>query len=333
MQEYSKHIVWFTFIVMILYVISLFLPSNVKVSHTEVIYGETAEVFEQLNDLSNWKNWCVWSNENQKSFIIYSENTIGKGAYFKWKHGKKYNSDGMIELVHTHKNKSIEFYIKASSIDSIFSFVYLHPTSEGVEVEWVSDLELNNSGSRLMGYFLKNWLLRDIKKSLKNINRYLIENNKHIGWMSKDVTLEEIKNFHAMTLQDTLDNTAFEEHLNNNWNLLSQMAHEKIKDEAELYFYRKIASLSSQKSVYLFGIKIKSKNIEDPSLVSMSGKYLQVRYFGSAKGVKNTLSKSKKMASIAKVRIDNNPYVFYKKYPIDFSQMDTTLMYLGFPIH
>lgn len=330
--NYSKYIVWFTFFIISLYIISLFLPTSVKVAHTELIYGEVEDVYEQLYDISNWKNWCVWNNEEQKSLVIYDEKTTGAGASFRWKHGKKYNSDGKIELLNVQRNKSIEFYIKASSIDSIFTFVYLHKTQEGVEVEWISDLELNNSGSRIMGYFLKRWLLRDIKKSLRNINQYFLEENKHSGWMSETYDIFESKDVYAISITDTVLLDNFLEHLNNNYQILVDKAENEYDLKHDAYFYKKISKISKNKEVYKFYLNIKGVEEPQKDMVEMDGKYLFFKYIGSTKGVKNCIPQAKKIAKKEKLSIDPQPYVTFKNPPIDFDEMDSNSMNISFAI-
>src|SRR5690606_36903387 len=102
---------------------------------------------------------CVWNKDTKKNQIIYSEQASGAGAFFRWKMGNKSGSNGKLEIINSKKRESIEFQIKASTIDSIDTYVFFQKTKEGTLVEWSSDLELQDSGARLMGYFLKRWLI------------------------------------------------------------------------------------------------------------------------------------------------------------------------------
>lgn len=318
---------------MVLYLISLFLPTNTKVTHTELIHGEIDDVYEQFYDVSNWKNWCVWNNEEQKSLLIYDENSRGTGASFRWKHGKKYNSNGKIEIINVHKNKSIEFYIKASSIDSIFTYVHLNRTPKGIEVEWMSDLELNNSGSRLMGYFLRRWLLRDIKKSLRNINQYLIEKNMYAGWVSDGYSIQESEKVFTITKIDTVNNDDFILELEENYKYLNDQAENELDTETDVFFYKKVSSITNSKGVYKFYLTLKNNEIVAENVEEMSGKYLIFKYLGFNKGVKKGIDKGKSIAKKEQIKIDPNPYISFNEFPLNLQQIDTNSMAISFSIH
>lgn len=330
--EYSKHIVWFTFLVIIFYCISLFMPTNVKVTHQEEIYGDVDVVYHQFYDISNWKNWCVWNNEDQKSLVIYDEKTLGPGASFRWKHGKKYNSDGKIEILNANKNQNIEFYIKASSIDSIFTYVNFNKKDNGVEVEWISDLELNNSASRLMGFFLKRWLIRDIKKSLRNINTYLLQNNEHNGWISDEYLISESHKTSCLFILDTVINEEFQNSLLKNYEYLTHKADTQYHAHSKFFFYQKVSTFSNDKHVYKFSVTL-DKDIEPSDEIDIyHQKALMMRYFGSNKGIKKVVKKAQEIARKNRISIDANPIINFNQFPIDFDQLDTNVMNINFII-
>lgn len=332
MKNASNYIVWFTFFVMLIYITSLFMPSSVKVHHSEVIHGNIKDVYEQFEQINNWANWCVWTESAKKSQIVYSEKNSGPGAFFKWKHGRNNRSVGKLEIVNDRDHQNIEFIIKASNIDSIISIVYFQKVDDGTLVEWTSDLELQDSGARLMGYFLKRWLLRDIKKSMRNINKYLLDENKHTGWVSDNYVILNPDNSRTFTIRDTIRNTELDSMLEVNFYKIKEMLSDKISEEPEVLFYRKVGSLNSASSVYLIGTSIPKNAPEIAGETKFPGKFLMIKYYGSVTGFKKATRKAQSIARKKGLRIDSNPFVSYNSFPIDKTVVDTNNMVLNYPI-
>lgn len=330
----SNYIVWFTFFVMVVYITSLFLPSSAKITHSELIYGEMGEVYEQFNQIENWKNWCVWNENGQKNQIVYSEVSSGAGAFFRWKHRKDYRSSGKLEIVNVKKNQSIELFIKASSIDSIFSYIHFQSADQGVWVEWTADLELQDSGARLMGYFLKRWLIRDIKKSLRNINKYLLKEGKHTGWISDEYEIFEAEGERVVSFRDTIHISDFDSMLNVNFSSFRQQLIEEYNYTPEVLFYRKISNINPVLSVYLFGTHLPGNISGIENQEEFSGKYLLIKYLGSGTtGYKKVLKRAQKIARKQGFRIIGSPYVCYTKSPEELTDTDTNNITFNFPIH
>ncbi len=332
MKNASNYIVWFTFFVMLVYITSLFLPSHIKVNHSEIIHGNIHDVYEQFEQINNWGNWCVWTEGAKKSQIIYSEQNSGAGAFFKWKHGRNNRSAGKLEIIQDRDHQNIEFRIKASNIDSITSFVYFQKVEDGTLVEWTSDLELQDSGARLTGYFLKRWLLRDIKKSLRNINKYLLSENKHSGWVSENYIILKPEKDRIFTIKDTIQHTALDSMLEVNFNRIKEMLVKNISYEPGMLFYRKISDINSSTSVYLIGTNIPENASEIVQEEKYPDKFLMLKYYGSVSGFKKATRKARQIAQQEGFRIDPNPYVCYNYFPPDRTIIDTNNMVLSYPI-
>lgn len=334
MKNISNYIVWFTFFVMVIYITSLFLPSSAKISHSELIYGEMNEVYQQFNQIENWKNWCVWNENGQKNQIVYSEESSGTGAFFRWKHRKDYRSSGKLEIVNAKRNQSIELFIKASSIDSIFSYIHFLPTEQGVLVEWTADLELQDSGARLMGYFLKRWLIRDIKNSLRNINEYLLKEGKHTGWISDEYKIFKAERERVVSFRDTIHVSDFDSLLNVNFLSFREQVIAEYDYTPKILFYRKLSTLSPGVSVYLFGTHLPDGVSGMGDQEEFSGKYLLMKYLGSGTtGYKKVLRRAQKIARKEGVRLDGSPYVCYARLPEELTGSDTNSITFNFPIH
>lgn len=334
MKNNSNYIIIFTVLVIFLYLITLFLPSEIKVTHKEFIFGESKEVYSLFNNLKNWDKWCVWNNDPQKIDIKYNKDTLGEGASFSWHYKKAQKSNGIVQITSTDLNKEIDFFVKTSLVDTVYSNILFQETPNGVIAEWNITLELQDSGSRLMGYLLKRWLIRDIKNSLRNINLYLISENKHIGWLSNQYTILETNNEKHIYIIDTIKNDQLDSFLLDKYNELKKIQSDNFKNSKPIFFYRVLEKIDSNSSIISFSTPITDTSYISNSLQirSDSHKYIMFKYFGSEIGYKYAIKSALKTTKKDGILIDPNPFISFSRFPVKLSELDTNNTVLSFII-
>lgn len=334
MKISSNYIIIFTLFVISLYIATLFLPSDIKISHKEFIFGETEEVYSLFNNLKKWEHWCVWNNDPQKINIKYQSDTIGEDASFTWQYKKAKKSKGIVKITHTNINKEIDFVIKTDLVDTVYSNIVFQEVPNGVIAEWDITLELNDSGSRLMGFILKRWLIRDIKTSLRNINLYLISENKHIGWISENYEIVETKNEKNIYLIDTVNNNQLDSFLLDKFSELKSIQMNVFKNPKPVFFYRVLEKIDPITSVIYFATAITdTTNIPDTLQVrNNSHKYIMFKYLGSEIGYKYAIKSALKKTRKDGIQIEPNPFISFFRYPVNPNELDTSNTRISFII-
>src|ERR1051325_293703 len=71
-------------LIVLLVVISFFLPGNMNVERSVVINAPAPVVFDQVNTLKNWEQWSPWQMMDSTMKITYSGPASGKGAGYSW---------------------------------------------------------------------------------------------------------------------------------------------------------------------------------------------------------------------------------------------------------
>ncbi len=332
MKSLSNYIITFTIFVIFLYFITLFLPSEIRVSHKEFIFGETKEVYSVFNDLQQWETWCVWNNQPNKIDIRYHKKTLGEGASFTWQYKKAKASKGIVQITHSELNKEIDFIIKTKLVDTVYSNITFEETPNGVIAEWDIELQLEDSGSRLMGYLLKRWLIRDIKTSMRNINLFLISENKHIGWISDQYEIIDGKETKEFYLIDTVKNVELDSVLYSNFSKFKKIQSDAFNDKQPLYFYRVLNKMDSNTSVIYFASAIRDTTQIPDSLkiTNRNNKYVMFKYLGSEIGYKYAIKTALKKIKSDRVNVESNPFIVYKRYPVNISELDTNNTTLSF---
>ena len=165
-------------LVLLLIIISLFLPSQFEVESSILINADEEVIFDQLNDLRNWENWDPFIKSDSTITSEYSDPSYGMGAKSTWISDN--SGGGTLVITGSVKNKTVrtQLFMKNEFGESIlFEEKTLELVSAGTRVtsRMQSDLgwsPLNKYGSLL----IKKRVLEDYKKGLQNLKDYC-ENN------------------------------------------------------------------------------------------------------------------------------------------------------------
>ncbi|HTC01270.1 MAG TPA: hypothetical protein VK705_11375 [Ferruginibacter sp.] len=117
----------------IITLLSLLIPSKIKVSRAIVITTSPDKIYSQVTDLRNWKNWQPLF-KSDSAIITYSTLSNTSTAYCDIKYNNK--------LVHLQvtsiDSSSIHFLLTGQDEDDIENEISIIPVKEknNVEVEW-----------------------------------------------------------------------------------------------------------------------------------------------------------------------------------------------------
>jgi len=71
-------------ILVLLVIVGFFLPSASQVNRTVTIHAPVSAVFEEVNNLENWKNWSYWQSLDPEMKMTFGEKKEGTGASYSW---------------------------------------------------------------------------------------------------------------------------------------------------------------------------------------------------------------------------------------------------------
>jgi len=77
-----------------------------QVQEKRMIAGPQEVLFEEVNDLTTWKEWEPWSNGTKDMIIDYGDKTSGAGAGYQW--SSEEMGDGSIKTLKANPHGSIE---------------------------------------------------------------------------------------------------------------------------------------------------------------------------------------------------------------------------------
>ncbi|GAA3936303.1 hypothetical protein GO495_14050 [Chitinophaga oryziterrae] len=161
-----------------LVVISLFLPTTVKVVRARVVPTTIPAVFQQVNTLRNWEGWSPWHQLDPALQLTYSETESGVGAGFQWesKHRKVRKGHLTITECRLHEYIALDMqFMKQRIVTRCFFRFEPAKRGAGTLVTWGLMAELGlHPGRKLMGLMMDKWIGKDFERGLENLKRRCI---------------------------------------------------------------------------------------------------------------------------------------------------------------
>lgn len=194
------------FFVVIIIITSLFLPSSFHIDRKIIVNADKEQIFKQVNDLKNWKNWSPWGLKDPVIFDVaqsFSSPSYGEGASFSWDSENDEVGSGSIEVVISTTNKYIENKLDIG-IDQAIGAWNFNDVEGGVEVVWGIDIDFGvNPFSKFFGLFMEDQLAPDFELGLERLKTFS-ENLPKI----KSVEVKKVKmkdDLWFLSIRDTIN--------------------------------------------------------------------------------------------------------------------------------
>ena len=159
-------------LVAVLFVVSLFLPSEVHVERSLVFKTSAGCVFNQVNNLENWKNWSPWFGKDPAMKVTYGEIKSGVGASYSWESQKDDVGNGKMVITESIANKLVKTdldFMENGMARGAFTFEEL---GDQVKVVWEMNTNMgNNPVAKFFGLLMDSMIGPDFEKGLKNLNQ------------------------------------------------------------------------------------------------------------------------------------------------------------------
>lgn len=159
-------------IIILLLIISFFLPSKMHVERSLVINAPTEIVFDQINTLKKWEQWSPWIKMDSTLKMTYEGPESGVGAAYRWVGNPKTTGSGKLTISESRPNELIVTDLDLGEGGTGTGGYKFEPADSGVKVTWYMDSEMGlNPVMRYMGVMMKGVMenlfdqgLNDIKK-------------------------------------------------------------------------------------------------------------------------------------------------------------------------
>ncbi len=112
-------------------------PAEFRITRSSTISGDASDVFAQIDDFHNWKNWSPWEKMDPEMKRTFEGETSGVGAIYSWEGNKKVGS-GKMTIVESRPDELVRIKLEffkpfAATNDTEFS---LKDVENGTSVTW-----------------------------------------------------------------------------------------------------------------------------------------------------------------------------------------------------
>jgi effector-binding domain-containing protein len=159
-------------IVVILVIVSAFLPGKIHVERSVMIDAPVKSVFDQVNTLSNWKNWSHWDQIDTNMKSDYEGPVSGAGAVHKWSSENDSVGSGVLTIVESTEPNTILISLNFEGMGTSTGGWMFDDTGEGVRATTYMDLNMPFYSRIFPGLMMDEWLGKDFDKSLSNLKIY-----------------------------------------------------------------------------------------------------------------------------------------------------------------
>lgn len=172
MQILKKILVFIVGLLVLLTVVSFFLPSKCHVERTALVKGSPETVYKLVSNLPNWERWSPWHRKDPNMKLEYGQLKEGAGAEYSWKSDHDEVGNGRIKIADVKSPSYVkcEMYFMDSDKPA-YSEYFITPTPEGSQVKWTMDSDAGwNPMWRYMGLMMDKFVGKDYEQGLHNMD-------------------------------------------------------------------------------------------------------------------------------------------------------------------
>ena len=176
MKAIKKIVIAIVALVVLVLVISLFLPSEVTVTRTAEINAPAEVVFGQVNDFKNWVNWDPWQEKDPDMKATYEGPESGAGSKRCWESDHEEVGKGCLTVMESVPNTSIKTKLEFEGMSPGFGIWGFEEADGVTTVSWGMEMDMGmNPLGKFFGLMMDGMLGPDFEKGLATLKE-LCEN-------------------------------------------------------------------------------------------------------------------------------------------------------------
>jgi effector-binding domain-containing protein len=190
----------FIFILLIL-VISFFLPSEINIKRSIKIQSPGEIVFKHVNNLKSWEKWAIWFMIDSAMEKSYSSPEEGKGAKVQWNSKNNKVGNGNITITESAMPDSILMDLNFMENGIAKTGFYFYSDSAGTKITWVFKSDLgNNPLMKYFGLIMGKFVSSDFDDGLALLKKYCESLPKEPQYK---IEIEKIESLEYFSERDT----------------------------------------------------------------------------------------------------------------------------------
>lgn len=164
----KKILIIFLSIVALLFIVSVFLPSEGKVERSLTFKAPIDTVFEKMNHIKRWKDWTIWFELDPNAKVEFTGPAFGPVATMQWE-GK--DGKGKIIIIESTKPTTVNYVMRFNKYAPFYGFFDLKPNPDStITVTWKVTFDAgNNPTKKFFCIFMDQLMGKDMEQSLSKL--------------------------------------------------------------------------------------------------------------------------------------------------------------------
>lgn len=157
------------FLVVLLMIIGMFLPSKFDVQRSVTIDKRASEIYPFIVDLKRWKDWGVWFERDPNMVVTYSGPSNGLGMKSSWVSAQEGSGEMTITALSKNQSVTYDLYFPDFDMGSTGQLI-LTESGGSTTVTWQDAGDVgSNPVNRYFAMMMDSLIGPDFEKGLKNL--------------------------------------------------------------------------------------------------------------------------------------------------------------------
>lgn len=162
-----------TAIIVLLTIIGLTLPREIRIEESRTMSGDSEVFFREICDLEKFVIWSPWTSKDPTMQMTFSGEKMTPGSKYEWKGNNKVGQ-GSMELTHIEVNRKVVFELTFGNRPASQAGFIIEPGEVETKVTWYLETDMGpNPIARTMGPVMKKFISKDFQIGLENLENHV----------------------------------------------------------------------------------------------------------------------------------------------------------------
>ncbi len=211
-------------LVILLFVVSLFLPGQMHVERSLAMKAPAENVFVQINTLKNWEKWSPWQKEYPDLRITYNGPESGVGASYSWSSESGNAGSGTLTIVESLPGELVVTDLDFGKDGSGTGGFRIDSDGESSTVTWYMDSRLNGMIDKYMGLLMRGVMNHMFDRGLEDMRKQAESMPVSEATDEPEMFIEEINTpaRHYLAIRDSADTQTIGTVLGSDYGLIGE---------------------------------------------------------------------------------------------------------------
>lgn len=171
-----KRILWaIAALLLLLVLVSFFLPGTVHIERSKVIKAPPATVFSLVNNLRTYDDWMPWNRKDPNMRQTFGDKDAGMGASYSWTSQDKQVGNGTLTITESVPDQKVTTALDFGDMGTSLGGWLLTPVDSGTRVVWYMDSKMTGKNpfysvvGKYMGLFMDKMVGPDFEQGLDSL--------------------------------------------------------------------------------------------------------------------------------------------------------------------